>query len=137
MASHPIVTFLATPDGLALLSAIGAWIGHRFFAKKKESELARVEKWASTAAGLVVMAVRSGAVTGSTAELVERALVIFRATAASAGVTVSQEHEAKALRALHRAIEAAGRTALSTELDRLREAADGVLARMARSRDSK
>lgn len=119
------------PDAaIALLGLVAGWLGLDRARKKRAAAMAEVDRWASTAAAAVALAIRAGLL-GTHEAAVASALQRFRQLAAIAGVEVSVEHEARAIAVMHEVLVAAGVGAMDHELGKLAGAADALLAESA------
>lgn len=114
-----------------LITIIGGWFGFDTWRKRRAATAAEVDRWASTAAGIVLMGVKLGAFK-SDEDVVIDILDRFKKIAAAAGVEISTKHEARALTIAQEAVAAAGAAALGAELARLKGAADAMIKNMER-----
>lgn len=123
----------ANPDLIVgFVSAAAGWFGvDRWRTKAREATALEIDRWASTAAGIVTLAIRSGLLRDN-ALAVEQFLEHFRKLATAAGVRVTPEHEAKALGIATKAIVAAGQLAVEAEAIKLGAVAAAALARMSK-----
>jgi hypothetical protein len=116
-------------DGIGAILAIFGVKAWR--TKAKASTVAVVDRWASTAAGTIVLLVRSGLIDDH-AEAVERFLSILRQLARAAGIEIRVEHEHRALGHLHTVLAAVGPDLVADELRKVAGLAKAAGERMAR-----
>ncbi len=117
----------ANPDAiLGIVSAALGWLGWR---KKRESTAAEVDKWASTAAGVITLAIRSGLFKDHE-QAIDDFLRIFHQLATVAGVKITPAHEKRALAIATRAVTATGQVVLLSEAKNLAAVANAALERM-------
>lgn len=120
------------PDAfITLLGIVGGWFGLDRVRKKRAAAAAEVDRWASTAAAAVALAIRAG-MFGTHDEAASAALLRFRQLATAVGVEVSAEHEARAIAVMHEVLVAAGKGAMEHDLGKLAGAADALLAESVR-----
>lgn len=124
-----MLRWLATPDGIALLTLIAGLFTQRVRASRRAATLAEVERYARIAAQAVTLAIRSGAVTDHD-HAIERGLERFRALMRAAGLDADGPAESRALTAITDAVTTAGQAELGDQLRRLHDAADAALRRM-------
>lgn len=122
------LTWLATPDGVTIATLIAGLFGQHFVRKRRASTRAEIDRWASTAAALVVLGIKRGTFTHED-QAVRAGLEKFVLLAKAAGVDVSPEHEDAALQAITDATIVASQTALTTSLHMLGATADAALER--------
>jgi hypothetical protein len=115
-------------DVVTVLSFLGGLLGLHKYNKKREAVAAEVNRWASTAAALVVVAIQHGLITDDD-EAIRRGLARFKALASAAGVTVTPAHEAKAVSVIAEAAATAAQTALKDAAQRLFQVADAAVKR--------
>jgi hypothetical protein len=127
-----VETALQNPDAIvAAVTTVLAWLGvDRWRKKRRASTLAEVDRWASTAAGAVELGVKLGVI--QEADAATEALRRCRILAAAAGVTVSPDHEARALLLTKEALTRAGQFAVETQATRLRAAGEALLENLER-----
>ena len=120
--SHP-------DDVITVVGLIAALFGLNKVVKKRAALKSEIDRWASTAAGFVVMLVKQGAITDHDGAI-DRGLERFHTLANSFGVEVSPEHEVRALSVINDAVTAAGVAAMGEALADLSKAADAAIKRM-------
>lgn len=124
-----ILSTLATPDGIALLTMIAGWLGHKARSNAKAATIAQVERYAQIAARSVTMAIRAGVITDHD-HAIERGLARFKDLLRAAGLNMDPAHEQRVLTALSDAVTAAGQRELGDQLKLLQATADALLRRM-------
>jgi hypothetical protein len=97
----------------------------------RASTLAEVDEWTNVAIGGVAILIEAGALR-SHAEAVDRFLSRLRQLAGAVGVTITPDHEARALAKAHAALVKLGQTKLAHELEKLRGPIEALLDTIAK-----
>ncbi len=114
-------------------TAVTAILG--FFGVKKwrsvvrDSTAAEVDKWASTAAGVVVLAIKTGRFNDHEQAL-DEALRHFQGYAAAMGVQVKPEHQHRALANINRILMRVGQEMVVEQARQLKLVVDAAMSRM-------
>jgi hypothetical protein len=124
--------FLSNPETAApLITILTGLLGLDAWRKKRASTAAEIDRWASTAAGAVVMTIRLGLFKDDE-DAVTDFLKRFKQLATIAGVEVDPKHEIRALLIGKEAVTKAGTASMQIELNKLKGAADAMVLNMER-----
>lgn len=121
---------LSNPETAApLFTAIAGWLGWSGWRKKRAATAAEVDRWASTAAGVVLLGIKVGAF-GDDEAVAVAVLDKFTKFATAAGVEIKPEHEMRALLIAQEAVAKAGQAAVIVEAAKLQTAGAALAAKM-------
>lgn len=128
---------LSNPETAApIFTIVAGWLGLSTWYKKRAATAAEVDRWASTAVGIVLLGVKAGAF-GDDEQVVVAVLDRFKSIATAAGVEIKPEHEVRALLIAQEAVAKYGQVALGIELASLKRAADAMVANMKRLQEKR
>lgn len=127
----------ANPDTvLTIVTALLGLLGlGRWRQSVRNSTAGEVDRWASVAAGGVVLAIRSGLFATHEAALASF-LAHFRKLAAAAGVNVTPDHEQRAIAIAQEQLVSAGQRALVDQAAKLKTTLDHFAASMAKLQET-